>query len=44
MEVIVYVIGSKFTIESIVKFLVGSLITTLEQGEIFILNYAKKLA
>ena len=44
MEVIVYVIGFNFTIESITKFLVGSLIMTLEHGEISMLNYAKKLA
>ena len=44
MEVIVYVIGFNFTIESMTKFLVGSLIMTLEHGEISMLNYAKKLA
>ena len=44
MEVIVYDIGFNFTIESMTKFLVGSLIMTLEHGEIYMLNYAKKLA
>ena len=44
IEVIDYVIGSNFTIESITKFLVGSLIMTLEHGEISILDYVKKLA
>ena len=43
MEVIVYVIGFNFTIESITKSLVDSLIMTLEHGEISILDYAKKL-